>query len=533
MDNNSAAGASTDAPIRILMADDEPANLKAMQRALRHENFILETCNSGSEAIAKVNDGDYDLILLDILMPGISGLEACRKIHGQRPELPIIVMTAVIDDEAIQEAFTGGAADYLRKPVNINELVLRINNIITSRRAEARLKALYRKVMDDLSAAAEIQRMMLPDRFWCTAGTVAVTMYLPANQVSGDILDICPVNDHQFMFYVGDISGHGVQSALLTSAVNTIIRTELDNQRHRFDFSTLAGELTVRLGGLFKHQYMTMMLGFFDSVGGKLEYINCGHPPLLLIRASDNHPIPVANEGTMPIGWLQEGPPPVNSIQLQTGDILCVYTDGLIECSDLENRMPGIEGLAGAITDAMESARDLFVLPEMLPAALSKQGYQLGADDCTILALAKTDLNRMQKIIKVPPRLPAVGAAGKDCEQTVQQWTGNAQQAFSCELVVVEFLNNIIIHGFKDHALTLHDIYLVVTSEGDGNITISFYDHGVSWELPEKPSGDFQPELLETSGRGMNIIYSLADSLTRCRWGTLNRTTINMKKCGG
>jgi len=529
---------SFEPPIRLLMADDEPANLKAMQRILRHEDLTLETCGSGTDAVALTETNDYDLILMDILMPGMTGLEACRKIHQGKPDLPIIMMTAVIDDDAIQQAFRNGAADYLRKPINSTELILRIHNLITSNRAETRLKALYDKILEDLTAAAEIQALMLPDRIDSINGFSSAIFYRPASQVSGDILDIDPIDEHRTLIYIGDISGHGIQAALLTSAVRSIIRMLVSTARNGFSFSGLAVQITRELDTLFLHQYMTFLLGCFDTAENTFEYINCGHPPLLLLEAAAACPLALTNNGEQPIGWHLGSPAEPyqsNRLVLESGSTLFFYTDGLLECTDANGHSPGVSGLAQLLADALTMESDMLMLPEVLKERLVQQGFQLESDDCTLLAWGRKS-DKHATVLKILPRLPEVGISSRQAEKFVDDFTHNRRLSSSCELIVTEFLNNIILHGYREttepEAKSDNTIYLHLHFDPDNRLILDFYDRGCEWQLPEPATIDLQPEPFVTSGRGINIIRTLAATVTRIRHGGLNRTSIQITSGG-
>ncbi|MDD3119036.1 MAG: response regulator, partial [Victivallales bacterium] len=317
------------APLEVMLVDDESLNLRVLQRMLRHESYHLELCRSGDEAVELARSRYFDIILMDIMMPGISGLEACGIIHEHIPDLPIIIMTAIIDESVVQEAFECGAADYLRKPLNQKELVVRINNCVGIRRANAKTRELYNHLLRDVEAAAGIQKCLMPDRMICSSQLDFYSIYQPAEKLSGDVFDLIPGPHDCSLIYIGDISGHGVQSAMLTAAVKTLIRLEAEYVDEDFDFRRAARNIVRRLGQLFLDKYMTFLLGCFNPASGELEYINCGHLPLLHYSPRDHILRQLADDGVMPVGLRindEEMIPPLNRIVLQDGEMLFWYT---------------------------------------------------------------------------------------------------------------------------------------------------------------------------------------------------------------
>lgn len=108
------------APV-ILVADDEAAQRLLLEDALSHAGFKVRSCDNGKEAVEQANQ--CDLVLLDVRMPGMSGLEALEQIHNIRPEVPVILLTAYIDVRDAVDAMKMGALDYLEKPVDLDELI--------------------------------------------------------------------------------------------------------------------------------------------------------------------------------------------------------------------------------------------------------------------------------------------------------------------------------------------------------------------------------------------------------------------------
>jgi two-component system, OmpR family, response regulator VicR len=122
------------ASARILLVDDEESLRMGVSRALRDAGYNVDTAPDGLTALAKVDSAPPDLILLDLMLPGMDGLEVCREVRA-RSDVPILMLTARDDDMDRILGLEMGADDYLPKPFHMRELILRIGAIL--RRAQA------------------------------------------------------------------------------------------------------------------------------------------------------------------------------------------------------------------------------------------------------------------------------------------------------------------------------------------------------------------------------------------------------------
>ena len=115
--------------MKILVVDDEKLLVKGIKFNLENEGYTVDACYDGESAVQLAASGDYSLIILDLMMPGLDGLEACQKIRGFST-VPIIMLTARSEDADKLLGFESGADDYVTKPVNILELKARIRALL-------------------------------------------------------------------------------------------------------------------------------------------------------------------------------------------------------------------------------------------------------------------------------------------------------------------------------------------------------------------------------------------------------------------
>ncbi len=142
----------TEERYRVLVVDDEEVVANLLGRRLAQSGFEVSTANSGAEALSKISQLDFSTVLLDMRMPGMSGIDVLRRLTVDRPEICIIMVTAVDDATTAVEAMKLGAYDYVIKPFNLDDVVLRVRRAVEKsnlrREAENKRLELERKVLE-------------------------------------------------------------------------------------------------------------------------------------------------------------------------------------------------------------------------------------------------------------------------------------------------------------------------------------------------------------------------------------------------
>lgn len=137
---------------KVLLVDDEEQFLKALSQRLAGRGMKVEAASSGEDALRQVKGKDFDAIVLDLVMPGLDGLDVLKQLRRENPELQIIMLTGHATVEKSVEAIREGAVELLEKPVNMDKLLKRIGEaqrqrvILVEKKAEERVKdILYSK----------------------------------------------------------------------------------------------------------------------------------------------------------------------------------------------------------------------------------------------------------------------------------------------------------------------------------------------------------------------------------------------------
>ena len=127
---------------RVLIADDNPQGVELLEAYLADRDYDIETAADGEETLRKVKDWHPDLILLDIMMPKISGFEVCKRLRSDpaTQDIAVLMITALDQQSDIDRAVEAGTDDFLTKPINKTELLLRIGSVLKSRLNQRKLE---------------------------------------------------------------------------------------------------------------------------------------------------------------------------------------------------------------------------------------------------------------------------------------------------------------------------------------------------------------------------------------------------------
>lgn len=126
--------------VRVIAVDDEIIILSIVKMLLEQSNFEVTTCTSGRECLELMDKNEYDMAVLDIIMPEMSGHELCKRILQKNKEMMVIFLTGATGDDILQKSFAVGGFDYIEKPVHKIELISRMNNAMRVKRAEQQLR---------------------------------------------------------------------------------------------------------------------------------------------------------------------------------------------------------------------------------------------------------------------------------------------------------------------------------------------------------------------------------------------------------
>jgi len=338
-------------PPLILIVEDNPESLDILQARLTANNYEVITAPDGEAGLAMAREKQPDLILLDIMMPKMDGIEVCRRLKEDPslPFMPIIMVTARADSKDVVAGLGAGGDEYLTKPVDHAALVARVKSML-------RIKGLHDTVLEQsaqlkvqLETATKIQSLFWPEIPGMEAGSNVWATSVPAGYVGGDLYDIIPLPDSSWLAYVADVSDKGVPAALIMAALSTKIRSETLVQS---EVDNLLETVNNSMYSLTSEEgfFATIVLARYWPSSGKMQLTLGGHLPPLWIVDSDIGTLPQLKG--MSLGITPNVRYEKKEIILSPGESLLFFTDGVVEAENENKELFGNDRLAAYIRNA-------------------------------------------------------------------------------------------------------------------------------------------------------------------------------------
>lgn len=396
----------TGRPPVILLVDDNPDNLRILFETLDDRGYDLRIAGNGELAIEIASSLTPDLILLDVMMPGMDGFETCEvlKATDEISDSPVIFLSALDDTASKVRGFDVGAVDFISKPFQAAEVIARVETHITIRRlqkqlasANADLLAANTKMKADLDAAARIQRALLPSSGECHPSIEAAWVYRPCEQVGGDSLNFVRIDEHRVAFFLFDVAGHGVPASMRSISVTKALIPKPNGSSLLFEKAPTENEcgiaspkdVVTRLNTHFEvtdesDKFFTIFYGVIDDRDNSLTYVSAGHPtPLHCCRRG----VVSTLQPTAPlVGLLPNEMFKDDSCTLSSGDRLIVFSDALIEQHNPSHQEFGRQRVSDIVAANAERAIGE-VVSELESSLVAWSGNGQLSDDLSILAI--------------------------------------------------------------------------------------------------------------------------------------------------
>lgn len=375
---------------KILVVDDVPRNVRLMDLILKAEGYRVVVAYSGREALEKVETEQPDLILLDVMMPGMDGYEVCRKLRRNRRTrvLPIVMITAY--ERGVEkkiEALDAGADDFISKPFDRYEVMARVRSLLRVKRLHDELLRANQRLEEELNMAREVQQAFMPQEYPDIPGLEFSHKYIPTFAVGGDFFDIKELSPGTVEIFVSDVMGHGPQAAMITGIIKTLL-TQLSSRLASPGY--LLSQINERFHNLMASgrldTFATAFCMVIDTLSSKYIYSNAGHPAPLLIQNRRSLVEELMSEPGPALGMIPNTFYENHERGLEDGDMLFLFTDGLQELMDRDRVQFGAAELRRAVLNNMHLPPHSFVEVIMSAADAFADGLS-SSDDITLLTI--------------------------------------------------------------------------------------------------------------------------------------------------
>ena len=513
---------------RVLVVDDELPNRLYLRKLLEARECKVFDAADGAAALDLALKKQPDLILVDIVMPEMDGFELCGRLRDEprTRHIPVIMVTAKSKIEDIETGFDRGAMDYIRKPFNPRELMLRVGNALALKKSNDALSIWNKRVSRDLELAGAIQRSLFSVVPHFSRRFEMRTAYRTCMDVGGDAFDIVSLPDGKHCVYVADVSGHGVAPAMISSLLKATASEMIRRYANRGPAAICnAVNAAIRRRIDDPSYFATLFMAVHDPEKMEWRCMNCGHPNPIQVRAGKIVESSIFSMGGgTPIGFPFGDEKPYSEadevwLADESDAFLLLYTDGLVEARHAQteeecgNRIePLYEQLAAdpSIPDKSVALLDL----------LEAEGYQLGGDDCTAISIHMLDPVKVVIERTVPRNIYLVSDIAKQASVAVMECGISQETATLIQLLVMELGANLVDHS----GLNEDDSFWLQIRVDGKTCQLVLVDKGDEWNLEEALNRKLDDAHMGERGRGVAITNTISDRIERYRMNDENLT---------
>lgn len=376
---------------KILIVEDDFLGRVVIKEIFKKQGFInVEEAENGKEALEKIPVFIPDIIILDVLMPKMDGVECCKQIRANPdPKIsstPIIFQTALdgLADKA--RFFEAGATDYLTKPIDPHEITARTLVHLEKEVMTRHLRDYKTRVSRELETARATQNVIIPSQNKITEIEELYNLnihgyYQPCFELGGDFWGFKELSENELIVYTADFSGKGVNAALNTFRLHTIIQASVGINKtageYLFYFNSILSSL------LPVGQFATMFLGIINTKNNTLSYSSAAAPEgVVFSENGKTHKMLKADGGTM-LGAIKGSEYETSEIEFNKGDCLLLYSDALIETENEDKKMLSIEECIEIFQDKLKKRDSKTAFTSLLEYFKNHSKSQL-SDDLTL-----------------------------------------------------------------------------------------------------------------------------------------------------
>jgi sigma-B regulation protein RsbU (phosphoserine phosphatase) len=374
----------------ILLVDDEQNILNALKRELHgwaaERSLEILTAISSRQGLEtlKVRGPETVIVVSDLRMPEMKGSDFLLEVNKAYPGITSILLTGFSETNEVIKAVQAGIFSYMLKPWNSEYLVAELTKAYEYGEMRRESASYLKIVEEELKWAGEMQKTILKPNLPRSDGLEFRVSYrpVPGLYCGGDYYDVIFLGTDRYLLLIGDVEGHGVKAAFVTGILKAIIYSEYVRAVIGRDFSPAAflGWLNDRMNFEFRStssMIITFFAGVLDLKASLFRYANAGHNHPFIVKGKKSIELPVSGSA---IGFANSISYTEQSVDVASGDLICLYTDGLVETACTEERSP-LE--LGHILEKAEYGSDYHAL--VFETALAESGSKDFIDDVTIV----------------------------------------------------------------------------------------------------------------------------------------------------
>jgi CheY-like chemotaxis protein len=364
---------------RILVVDDEPGMLRAVERVLSKDHHVSSTRLS-REALSLAGEFHPELAIVDIRMPDLDGFELMARLKERIPGLDVILMTGSVDDldEKLVRAIRSPAFFFIQKPFDREVLRTLVERCLELRWRREYHRQNLKRLETEMAEALAFQQSLLPNRETIVNRVAVSCRYTPCSALGGDLYDYASASAGRTALLVADVSGHGVSAAMLTGIVKSGFQA---SHVDAFEPAAVAERVATGLAAFSPDRFVTLAAVLICPEERQLRFVNAGHPPIVLWGGT-RAPVWLGSTAPLISPVLKTSSWGARDMPMEEGDHVLLYTDGVWET--LADDAGRAEARFLGVMDRMSSGG-----APLLDAILADVQQELGnspqSDDLTLM----------------------------------------------------------------------------------------------------------------------------------------------------
>ena len=502
----------------VLIVDDNSINIDLLVNTLKND-CRLGIAKNGPKALEYTEKHMPDLILLDIMMPGMNGYEVCTRLKAatKTKDIPVIFITAMSEEGHKTRGFEVGALDYITKPFHAAEVKARVKTHLSLKKARDQ----------EIYIASRIQKSLLLGQPPHNIQGIQIAHLTAASQkIDGDFYDFFKHSNLCFDIVIGDVMGKGIPAALLGAALKSHLLRVLNELSFLINkdklpepaqiISSVHTQMIDQLEDL--ETFVTLCYARFDMAKYLFSFVDCGHMRTIHFH-DDTNSCSLLRGVNMPLGFPEKELFRQTAVQFKPGDLFVFYSDGLTESKDRGGNLYGEKRLVDfvQINAKIEPENLIKSIWNDIIAFSKSETF----DDDVTCVLVKIDKWALRSALSTESKLEItsdlkelkrVRAFTRKFCAGVKNYPLDAKRISMIELAVTEVTVNIIKHAYQSRTGETIQINAKVL---DDEIEIRFYDQGEQFEPESVPQPVFDGS--REDGFGLHIIAHTVDKVLYSR----------------
>lgn len=385
---------------RLLVIDDDAAVRDSIAAYLQELGYQVELAGTGQHGLELFEQNPPEVVLLDLKLPQMSGLDVLKVLTQHPADVPVIVVSGSGIMNDVVQALRYGASDYLVKPITDLEVLkhaisrgieqsrLRRENVRYRQQLEAANRELQHSLnalQQDQQAGRHVQLKMFPARPLAIGNYHLSHKIFPSLFLSGDFVDYFTVGDSKIVFFIADVSGHGASSAFLTVLMKNLFARKRSDFGHWMDGTILSpaamlAQANRELLATEVGKHVTLCVAVLDVRDNTLIYSVAGHLPAPILCSAEG--CRYLKGDNPPVGLFEDAEYAEERLDLPERFALALFSDGILETIEADGLLAKEAALLATVTEGFSSM-------DALIGSLGLQTVKEAPDDIAVLLVSK------------------------------------------------------------------------------------------------------------------------------------------------